>query len=237
MKIEVLYPEVCHLYGDLTSIEYLKMCAPEIEVINTDLKSRPKFLDEEIDLVYMGSTTERGLELSCAALINYKDEIKEKIDNGQRMLIVGNALDIFGESIVSDDGLDIKGLGILKTHAQYQMYNRHNSFYLGKFGEMDIVGFKSLFGHTYGANEENGLFETVRGIGRNKDTKIEGFHINNFMATYLTGPFLILNPIFTKYLLNELGLNIEKLAFEEENMDAYKVRLAEFNDPNKNPYF
>jgi len=48
---------------------------------------------------------------------------------------------------------------------------------------------------------------------------------------------LILNPLFTKYLLNELGLNVEKLAFEEENMDAFKVRLAEFNDPNKNPYF
>ena len=237
MKIEVLYPEVCHLYGDLTSIEYLKMCAPEIEVINTDLKSRPKFLDDEIDMVYMGSTTERGLELSCGALIKYKDEIKEKIDNGQRMFIVGNALDIFGESIKSDDGLDIKGLGILNTHAEYHMYNRHNSFYLGKFGDMDIVGFKSLFGHTYGAKEENGLFETIRGIGRNKDTSIEGFRINNFMATYLTGPFLILNPIFTKYLLNELGLKVEKLAFEEENMDAYKVRLAEFNDPNKNPYF
>ena len=34
------------------------------------------------------------------------------------------------------------------------MMNRHNSFFLGTYGTgMEIVGFKSLFGHTYGVDD------------------------------------------------------------------------------------
>ena len=51
MRAEILFPEVCNLYGDLANIRYLKACCPELEVIETDLKSRPRFLDEEIALV------------------------------------------------------------------------------------------------------------------------------------------------------------------------------------------
>ncbi len=41
MKVEVLYPEVCNLYGDLMNIEYLKRSAGDIEIIDTSLKSVP----------------------------------------------------------------------------------------------------------------------------------------------------------------------------------------------------
>ncbi len=29
MKIEMLYPEVCNLFGDVSNIKYLKKCVPE----------------------------------------------------------------------------------------------------------------------------------------------------------------------------------------------------------------
>ena len=32
MKIEVLYPEIANLYGDLENIDYLKKSYPEIEI-------------------------------------------------------------------------------------------------------------------------------------------------------------------------------------------------------------
>ena len=51
MKIEVLYPEICNLYGDLGNIRYLQKSCPELEVVETDLKSRPAFLDGGVDLV------------------------------------------------------------------------------------------------------------------------------------------------------------------------------------------
>ena len=38
MKIEVLFPEVANLYGDLSNIEYLKKCLNnDVEIIETSL--------------------------------------------------------------------------------------------------------------------------------------------------------------------------------------------------------
>lgn len=240
MKIEVLFSEVCNLCGDLMNIRYLQQCCPSIEVVETDLKSRPKFLNEEIDLVYMGCAPEKGLQLAAAALMPLKDEITAKIDGGQKMLVTGNALDVFGTAIDSDDGLHIDGLGLLPTHAKYQMMKRHNSFFIGTFDAdgktMDIVGFKSLFGHTYDAPAGNALFQMKRGMGRNPETAEEGFVRGGLMATYLTGPLLVLNPPFTKWLLRQFDLP-DTLAFEKESMEAYDIRVAEFSEEDRPAFY
>ena len=64
----------------------------------------------------------------------------------------------------------------------------------------------------------------------------EGIRINNFMATYVIGPLLILNPKFTKWLLKDIGVKKPKLAFEEEAMDAYEYRLNDYMQ-KKNIYY
>ena len=33
MKIEVLFPEVCNLFGDISNIKYLKKCIPDAQII------------------------------------------------------------------------------------------------------------------------------------------------------------------------------------------------------------
>ncbi len=237
MKVEILFPEICNLCGDLMNIRYLHQSCPELEIVETDLKSRPRFLDEDIALVYLGSTTEKGLSLVVDALTPVKEELLHKLDAGQLMLITGNTLDAFSEYAVDDQGWRLEGLGILPTHAEYHMMNRHNSFYLGKFQDMDIVGFKSLFGHTYGFPAGEALFETVKGVGRNETTTEEGWRKNNLLATYLTGPLLVLNPPFTKYLLGLMGADCEKLAFEEAAMEAYRIRVAEFGEEGRDFHY
>ena len=37
IRIEVLFPEIANLYGDLENIEYLKKSCPEIEVVHLSL--------------------------------------------------------------------------------------------------------------------------------------------------------------------------------------------------------
>ena len=233
MRIEVLFPEVCNLYGDLANVRYLKACCPELEIIETDLKSRPRFLDENVELVYMGSTTEKGLDLAVKALLAVKDELKAKLDQGQLMLVTGNAQDIWGAYMESDEGWRMEGLNLLPFHTTYRMMKRHNSFYLGKFGEMDIVGFKSLFGLNYGASEENGLFATVRGIGRNEDSATEGWRMNNLMTTHIIGPLLVLNPPLAQHILQLMGADSASLAFEDAAMDSYRARVAEFGEEGR----
>lgn len=237
MKAEVLFPEVGNLSGDLMNIRYLKQCCDKLEIVETDLKSRPAFLDEEVALVYMGTATETGLALAAEALRPYLDEIRAKIDAGQLMLLTGNAQEVFGSYIDSDQAERMEGLGILPIHAEYHMMQRHNSFFLGTFGETKIVGFKSLFGHTYPDGECEALFHTLRGVGRSGGSEDEGYRMNNLLATALTGPLLVLNPPFTKALLRMMGAEDDALAFEEAAMEAYRVRVAEFSDEHRDPIY
>ena len=96
-----------------------------------------------------------------------------------------------------------------------------------------IVGFKSVFGYGYGNISDKYLFMTERGVGLNPETKEEGIRINNFFCTYVIGPFLVLNPLFTKWFLkNVLEVSEPKLAYEEAAMDAYQTRLREYSDPD-----
>jgi len=102
---------------------------------------------------------------------------------------------------------------------------------------MDIVGFKSQFAHIYGEepspclSDVPPLFNTQRGAGRRPKQVEEGVRINNFMATSMLGPLLLINPPFTKYIMSLLGVQERELPYEKEAMTAYNARVLEFKDP------
>ena len=156
-----------------------------------------------------------------------------KLDAGQLMLLTGNAPDVFSDAMDSDSADTIKGLGILPGRVKYTMMKRHNSFYLGTFEGMDIVGFKSLFGFHYDAPESGGWFDTVRGVGHTPETKVEGFRRGGLMATALIGPLLILNPPLCKWLLRQMGAPSDALAFEDAAFASYEKRVAEFKESGR----
>ena len=209
MKTEILFPEVANLCGDLMNVTYLRQCCPEMEVVEAGLKDRPAFLDGGVNLVYVGSATERGLQLMVKALAPYRAELERYVDGGGLMLATGNALDALGEYVVIDGKRAFDGLGILKTHAEYHMMKRHNSFLLGP------------------------LFRVERGVGRHPGAFAEGFLRGGLMATYLIGPLLPLNPPFTRYILERMGAKDVKLAFEDTAMKAYRARVEEFRDEKR----
>jgi CobQ-like glutamine amidotransferase family enzyme len=233
MKIEILYPEICYLYGDLMNIEYLRRCLPEAEVVRTPLKTPPAFLRGDVDMIYLCSMTERAQELVIGALKPHRDKIEAEIDRGTVILATGNALEIFIRDIENEDGGKIEALGFFNLTARRRMMNRYNALYLGKFGTLDIVGLKSQFAHCYGGDGVDPLFQTVRGAGWNPEAAPEGIRKNNFMATYVLGPLLIMNPPFTKYVMELLGVKDRPLAYEEAAMDSYELRLREYSDPKR----
>lgn len=235
MIVEVLFPEIGNLYGDLQNVEYFKRSVADVKVVETSLKDKPYFADhDDFGFVYMGTMTERSQELALNALRPYKDRLVELINNNKVFLITGNALELFGEYIECDDGSKIECLGIFKTHAVRRMLSRYNSLYVGKLAcddTMDIVGFKSQFTHSYGEHEA--LFNTVRGDGLSPEEKGEGIRKNNFLGTYIIGPLLILNPPFTEYLGKLSGASEVKLAYKEAAMDVYNHRVSEFMEPTR----
>lgn len=239
MKIEVLYPEICNLYGDLFNVKYLSECLPEAEIVYTGLKDEPLFAKECPSLVYMGTTTERGQKLAVESLKPYKERITECIDKGVPFFITGNALEIFGTEIREEGKKFCEGLGIFDLVSDRKAIERFNSLYLGEFRDesleepLKIAGFKSLFGFSYGDNSNKYFLMTERGTGLNPEVKEEGLRVNNFFATYVTGPFLVLNPPFTKWFMrNILHAENAEPAFYEAAMDAYNSRIAEYSDPH-----
>lgn len=235
MKIEVLFPEICNLYGELSNIEYLKLCNPDFEVVETSLKDTPLFVEEKPAMIYLGSMSEKSQEIVLDKLSQYKDRIEQLVQDDVVFLVTGNALELFGDAIENEDGSKIQCLGMFNTVAKRKMFNRFNSLYLGSYQDLDVVGFKSQFAHSYGEYEP--LFDTKRGPGLNPDVKGEGLRCHNFMATYVLGPLLILNPLFTLEVMKLMGIEEPHLAHEKAIMESYQVRLEEFSDPNRGLYY
>lgn len=228
LKIEILFPEFCNLYGDISNMKYLKKCLPNANFIETAFDEEPSFVKEKVNFIYLGPMTENMQEKVITKLKPYKERIEELIEENVIFLITGNAIEIFGKYIENEDESKIEALGIFDIYAKRDMLHRHNSIFIGKWESIDIVGFKSQFTFAYGNNEENYFAKVEKGIGLNKESKLEGIMKNNFIGTYLIGPILILNPLFTEKLLEKMGVNKENLAYAEDVKEAYNQRLEEF---------
>lgn len=228
MKIEVLFPELCNLFGDISNMKYLQKCLPDAEFINTSIEDVPYFVDNNVNLIYLGPMTEKMQEKVIQKLLSYKERIQELINEDVVFLFTGNAMQVLQNYIENEDGSRIQGLGIINLYSKRDMFNRYNCLFIGEFEDIEIVGFKSQFTMEYGDNKENYFMKVTKGIGINKESNFEGIRIRNFFGTSMLGPILILNPLFTKKILNLMGVNESKLAFEEECMKAYEIRLEEF---------
>lgn len=225
--IEVLFPEFCNLFGDISNMKYLKKCIPDANFIETAFNDEPAFLSKDVDMIYMGPMTERAQEKVINKLKPFKTKIEELIEKNVLFLITGNAIEIFGKYIENEDGSKVEGLGIFDIYAKRDMLHRHSSVFVGKYEDIELVGFKSQFTFAYGDNSNIYFSEVENGIGLNPESKFEGIQKNNFIGTYVIGPILILNPEFTKKILKKIGINKPQIAFEEDVRRAYEQRLKE----------
>lgn len=229
MKIEILFPEYANLFGDMGNILYLKACLPEAEFIETAMNDAPRFLDESVDLIYMGPMSEPAQEKVITRLMPCRERIRELIEGGTCFLFTGNAVETLYKEI-EDGDRKIPALGLFDFTARRNFAHRHNSNFLGEFEGMALLGCKSQFTMAYGDNSQMYFAKAQRGIGINRDTPLEGIRKNNFIGTYLVGPLLVMNPPFTRYLLGLLGSDAP-LAYSGAMEQAYAQRLKEFNDP------
>ena len=105
MKIEVLFPEFCNLFGDAYNMVYL------------EFSDDVRFTEEKMNLVYMGPMTERMQEQVIRKLMPLKEKIQKAIDDGTVFLFTGNALEIFGDYIENEDGSRVECLGLYRLYA------------------------------------------------------------------------------------------------------------------------
>lgn len=230
MVVEILFPEVCGLYGDAQNYEYLKKSLPDGEFIVTDFLSEPYFVNETPDMILIGSMSEQMQRKVIAKLEPFMSRINELIDKGTVILATGNAAEIFCEKIsyVTEE-IETKGLSVFPFSVKTDLFKRYNGKVLGECDGIEIVAFRAQFSFIYGDNSDCFFLKMIRGDGINKESKFEGMRKNNLICTTCLGPILPLNPLFTEYIISLAG-GKEKAAFREEAIAAYEKRLAEFHD-------
>ena len=233
MRIEVMVPELCCLYGDKANMKYLQQCLPDAEFVTTGLCEKPAFLREEVALCYVGSMSEQSQERILERLMPWKDEILEAAQSGKTFfLLTGNALELFGKYIQREDGSKVEALGLFDIYAVRQSPKRFNSLVQAKFEGMTLLGYTSRFSHTHGIEEKQAFCRVEIGSGSSEGSILEGVRTDHLIGTYLLGPILIANPDFTHWLLKRLGADMEKLPFEEAMRQAYEVKRKEFQRPD-----
>lgn len=236
ITIEVLYPEYNNLYGDRGNLLYLERklrdAGAEVERIETGLYDEPAFVTKKVDFLYIGPCTERQQEKEIERLRPYREALASRMKSEALTLATGNAIELFETYILRSDRSRVDALDLIPMHAERFLRLRYNELCLGKYDDLQIVGFKNQLSHSYGDNPHPFLTMTV-GTGINPAVQEEGYHMAGFFATYLIGPLLPLNPPFAERLLCRLlpGYTNHPLPFERE---AYVKRVAEFCDPEVN---
>ena len=231
MTIEILYPDLCNLYGEQGNSRYLRACLPEAVFYETTGGQEPAFCREPVDFVYLGAMPDLMQHIALKRLRPYGDRLRQRVEEGMVVLATGNAPELFGQSIT--EGADTcPGLGWFgyRTLRQRIRDIRHNSMFLGTFEDLDVVGYKSQFSRLENYTGEAAFLHVVKGVGSDCKGTAEGIRYKNFFGTHLLGPLLVLNPPLTQYLLGLLGHRAPP-AFQEEVDAAYARRLEELRHP------
>lgn len=232
MIIEVLFDEVCNLYGDPQNAVFLAKTLPHAEFVHTSLDSEPFFASSRPDMILIGSMSDSTQERVIKKLMDYSARIKELIEDNVVFLATGNACEIFCKTIENVTlGTKTEALGFFDCDVKVNWFDRYNGKVLGKFGDMTITGFRSQFSMIFGDNSEFAFVNVDRGIGINRQSKLEGFKYKNFFGTQILGPILPLNPEFCEYIVSLTGEHAQA-AFRDEAMAAFRQRVKEFSDPN-----
>lgn len=233
MVIEVLYVDATMLFGDRGNVMYLQRALPDATFVFTQYPQKPYFAKEAVDMVIMGSMSESWQTRIIEILLPYQRRIIDLIADDVIFLITGNALDLFGKTITDQNNIITPALDIFEFETKVDLNNRLNTKVLGTFKDIIMVGFKTQFSQSFGYNQDNAFISIIKGFGFNTQSKFDGIHYRNFYGTHCIGPLLVLNPPFTKYLLDILTKKDDEPILYEDMMSAYKKRIAEFNDPKK----
>ena len=214
MKILHLYHDLMNLYGDYANVSALCRILDtngiEYTLDKQSLGYELSLLD--YDFIFVGSGSEESQKKALDHLRDYREDLKEYIESGKVALFTGNSFEMMGKSISSFLG-EFEALGIFDFTTSEQNKTRKTADAIVKFEGLDteLVGFINKCSTIEGI--ETPLFEVIRGLGNTND-KCEGVLYKNLFGTHLTGPVLVKNPHFIKYIA-------EKLVGEELNTDAF----------------
>ncbi len=208
LNILYLYPDILELYGDFGNIQVLKYRL-EKRAIKANVtpysigNDAPNFSD--YDLVFAGGGADQEQGILSKDLVNYKENIKEAINNGVFFLLICGAYQLFGKYYKDAEGDIIPGLSIFDYYTE--ALNDRKKRCIGNIvlncnlngKETKVIGFENHGGQTFDIEAPFG--DVLYGNGNKFGDTKEGFFLKNVIATYLHGPLLSKNPDVSDYII------------------------------------
>lgn len=224
MNIEILYKEF-YIYGESINVDYLKKVFSNANFIETKYHDKPFFVDNDVDIVFMGPMHEVNLNKVCKKLIPFKDDLLNYINKGKMLIAINNALDILGselEIIGLYEENNTLGLFPYKTVRNYN--ERISELFIGKYNDIKVIGERLGFSQYFPKENFENIYKSLTGNMLNNDTRLGGLRYKNAFLIESLGGLFITNPYITKRLMKYF--NIEKeLPHSEQVIKAYEYKL------------
>jgi len=225
-----LYHDLMNLYGDWANMAALMH---EINMRSCKAEITKKSIGDEIDFtaydfIYMGSGTERS-QLACMKdLMQYKDVLIKRIDEGLPVLATGNSHELFGTAVIDYSGVRHEMIGLIDFKTM-QLNTRvtGDCVCTASFLDEKLAGFINRAGGNQ-KGEIKRPFYIEPGEGAGYKAGDEGIKYKNLLGTYMTGPVLMRNPPLLNYMTDLLtggAVRKENDKFSEFQEKAYESAL------------
>ena len=232
LNILHLYYDLMNLYGESGNIKAIEYYLTQQNIkTNIIQKSINDDIDlSHIDLIYIGCSTETNQLIGLNHLKQYKEELKDYIENNKFIIATGNSFELFGK-IIHNNNKEVKGLNIfdyqtIKTEKRIV----NEGIFKTNLIKENIIGFQN---HNNKIETNNPILLPLKTKGT--PIKCDGYNYKNFYGTYTIGPLLVRNPKLLTYLLNKLikekykdkklkkvDLKLDELAYQEFINNYYK---------------
>ena len=197
-----IYPNEMNTYGDRGNTLTL-MKRAEMHGLNPVLHHYHigGQLPERIDIVLGGGGQDAAQNDIQIDIQKIADQLHRLANDGVPMLMVCGTYQLFGHRFVTNEGTEIKGIGILdiETFGGDKRMIGNIAIETETFGNM--YGFENHSGRTMLSKGQMPLGKVTRGNGNNGDDGTEGARTNNVFGTYMHGPVLPNNPMFADELI------------------------------------
>jgi CobQ-like glutamine amidotransferase family enzyme len=208
LSIVHLYPNEMNTYGDRGNLLTLVRRAewhgykPVIHYHHIGQQ-----LPEAVDVVLGGGGQDSAQGVIQDDVQHLSGKLHKLADKGVPMLMVCGCYQMFGRRFVTQESLEIRGIGIfdLETIAGERRMMGNVMVNAGEFGT--LYGFENHSGLTYLGKDQPALGKVLRGMGNNGKDGSEGARMHNVFGTYLHGPVLPNNPAFADQLLRMAATN------------------------------
>lgn len=201
LRIMSLYPDEMNIYGDNGNLLTLQKRCEWHGITTEHIKhgSGKKF-DSKIDIIIGGGGQDSGQNKIQDDLLKNADKLRQLAKDNTPMLMICGLYQLFGHYFETNTGHHINGIGIFDAWTKASPSRlTGNIITETEFGE--IIGYENHSGLTYLNKNQKPFGKVVKGAGNNGVDGTEGARTNNVFGSYLHGPILPKNPVFTDELI------------------------------------